>query len=86
MTVNVHALAGDDKEMVTRKTGMELVAQLLGSQADVARVLGVSPVAVCIWKKKGKIPPLRILQIATITCASPELFLSEDYFEKSQKS
>lgn len=47
-------------------TNLQPAIDYFGSQAEMARIMGVNPMTVTQWKKRG-IPPKRAKQISEIT-------------------
>lgn len=43
------------------------VIRWFNGQSETARVLGVTPQAVCAWVDKGGVPPLRAIQVERLT-------------------
>jgi DNA-binding transcriptional regulator YdaS (Cro superfamily) len=46
--------------------GIENAIAAAGSQANLARVLGVTPVAVCNWTRRGWVPLRRAMEIENL--------------------
>ena len=43
------------------------VIRWFGGKSETARVLGVTPQAVCAWVEKGSVPPLRAIQVERLS-------------------
>lgn len=46
--------------------GVEKAVEIAGSQANLARVLGVTQVAICNWAKRGWVPLRRAMEIENL--------------------
>jgi len=49
------------------KSGIERACIVLGGQVKLADALGVTPQAVYLWKKSGKVPAERVLAVEAAT-------------------
>ena len=45
------------------RAGVELAIQTAGGTSALARICGVAPQAVSLWRRQGWIPPLRVRQV-----------------------
>ena len=58
-----------------RKTGIELAILRSGSASALGALIGVSKMAVSLWRRKG-IPAERVLSIYGVTGVTPHQFQS----------
>ncbi|HFD80462.1 MAG TPA: helix-turn-helix domain-containing protein [Gammaproteobacteria bacterium] len=65
---------------------LENVVSLIGSQAKLAQVIGVTPMAVSAWKRRGQVPASRVFAIEKATNFKvsrhdlrPDLYPREDW-------
>jgi DNA-binding transcriptional regulator YdaS (Cro superfamily) len=58
------------------KTGIKRAIVAAGSQVNLARHLGVSPPAVCMWLRRGWVPLRRAMEIETLFGVSRSLTMN----------
>lgn len=64
-------------------TIFDLVNQRAGSQAELARRLGIRATSIIDWRRAGRIPAERVLDVARITGLSPHLLRADIYPDPS---
>ena len=68
---------------MSEQTGIALAVERLGgNQSRLARLCGVRPQSVCEWVAKGKVPPIRAVQIERLL-GIPRKDLNPEIFGKS---
>ena len=60
-------------------TIFDLINQRAGSQAELARRLGIKPTSIIDWRRAGQIPAERVLAVSRITGLSPHLLRADLY-------
>lgn len=60
-------------------TIFDLINQRAGSQAELARRLHIKPTSIIDWRRSGRIPAERVLDVARITGLSPHLLRADIY-------
>jgi DNA-binding transcriptional regulator YdaS (Cro superfamily) len=64
-------------------SGMETIFDLVnaraGSQAELARKLGISAASIVDWRRVGRIPAERVLEVSRVTGLSPHLLRPDIY-------
>ena len=58
---------------------LDIVISRVGSQALLAKHLGVAPPSICDWKKTGQIPAARVLQVEKISGVSRHVLRPDIY-------
>jgi DNA-binding transcriptional regulator YdaS (Cro superfamily) len=48
-----------------------------GGIRPLARALGIAPSGICAWRRRGRIPPARVVRVAQITGLARELLAPE---------
>jgi DNA-binding transcriptional regulator YdaS (Cro superfamily) len=60
-------------------TIFDLINQRAGSQAELARRLGIRPTSIIDWRRAGRIPAERVLEVSRVTGLSPHLLRPDIY-------
>jgi DNA-binding transcriptional regulator YdaS (Cro superfamily) len=64
-------------------TIFDLINQRAGSQAELARRLGIKPTSIIDWRRAGRVPAERVLAVSRLTGLSPHLLRPDIYPDPS---
>lgn len=73
-----------DEQKKPKKSPVDAVVEILGSQAALAEALGVPRQNVAYWARTGRLPREYIPRIAAITALGPR-DLAPDIFERAAR-